>query len=197
MASIFSGPIPTRPLVLHSPSARISISVPASPLSAWVISEVLAQDFQDSRVGYDEDPKTLESDDGLGQTPASMEPQVKLLARFLSFLADRQTSTSSSETAEVLLASYDRFNELFLSTANIHSLVQSFEAETRTEVLKAYFKAFTVARTALGWGKVKVAHSSALLEAAKKGDADMYALFGGQGSNEVRLEWQDKIGCRC
>ena len=186
MASIFSGPIPTRPLVLHSSSARLSISVPASPLSAWVTSEVLAQDFQDSQVGDDDEPKAVESDDGPVQTPAPLEPQVKLLARFLSFLSDRQPSTSSSEIAEVLLAAYDRFNELFLATANIHSLVQSFEAETRTEVLKAYFKAFTAARTALGWGKVKVAHSSALLEAAKKGDAEMYALFGGQGSNEVR-----------
>lgn len=188
MASLFSGPTPTRPLVLHSPSTRISILVPASPLSAWVTSEVLAQDFHDSRLGLDnDDPKPEENDEGPLQTPASSEPQVKLVARFLSFVSDKQLLAPSSEVAEVLLASYDRFNELFLSTANIHSLVQFFEPETRTEVLKAYFKAFTVARDSFSSSKVKIAHTSALLEAAKKGEAELYALFGGQGVNEVSL----------
>lgn len=188
MASLF-GPTPTRPLVLHSSNTRISILVPASPLSAWVTSEVLAQDFHDSLVGVNDESLPVESEEGAAQAPASNEPQVKLLGRFLSFVADKQSSSPSSEVSEVLLASYDRFNELFLPTANIHSLVQSFEAETRAEVLKAYFKALTVARDALGASKVKVAHSSALIEAAKKSEAELYALFGGQGSNEVSLGW--------
>ena len=121
------------------------------------------------------------------QTPASNEPQVKLLARFMSFLADKHVIAPSPELSAVLLASYDRFNDLFLSAVNIHSLVQFFEPEIRSEVLKAYFKAFTVAREAFGRGQVQVAHSSALIEAAKKGEAELYALFGGQGVNEVRF----------
>jgi len=185
MASLFSGPTPTRPLVLHSLTTRISIPVPASPLSAWVASEVLAQDFHDSRVGLDDEPKPVESEEGAVQTPVSNEPQAKLLARFLSFLGDRQSVAASSEVADVLLAAYKRFDELFLPFANIHSLVQSFEPETRSEVLKAYFKTFTMAREAFGDSKVKVAHPSALLEAAKKGEAELYGLFGGQGVNEV------------
>lgn len=188
MAALF-GPTPTRPLVLHSPQARLSIPVPASPLSAWVASEVLAQDFHDARAGLDEEvaPPT-EVEEGAITTPPSNEPQVKLLARFLSFVADKQSAPSSSELAQVLLSAYERFNELFLSSINIHSLVQSFEPEARAEILTAYYHAFAVAREALGESKVALAHPSALLEAAKKGDAELYALFGGQGVNEVSYQ---------
>jgi fatty acid synthase subunit beta len=185
MASL-SGPTPTRPLVIHSPTARLSIPVPASPLSAWVASEVLAQDFHDSRAGLDEEPAPAADDEEEGAVKAvSNEPQVKLLARFLSFVAGKVVASESSELAQVLLAAYDRFNELFLSSLNVHSVVQFFEPESRAEILTAYFMAFDVARKALGDSKVKVAHASALLEAAKKGDAELYGLFGGQGVNEV------------
>jgi fatty acid synthase subunit beta len=187
MASLFSGSTPTRPLVIHSTATRISIPVPASPLSAWVTSEVLAQDFHDSRVGLDDDvpPPAEEVEEGAVPTPPSNESQIKLLARFLAFTASRYTSSPGTELAQVLLAAYDRFNELFLSAINIHSLVQSLDPETRAEILTAYFRAFTIAREALGGSKVKLAHTSALLEAAKAGDAELYALFGGQGVNEV------------
>lgn len=188
MASLF-GPTPTRPLVLHSPQARLSIPVPASPLSAWVASEVLAQDFHDARAGLDESVAApTETEEGAVTTPSSNEPQVKLLARFLSFVADKQSAAPSSELAQVLLAAYDRFNELFLSSVNVHSLVQSLEPEARTEILTAYYHAFAVGRETLG-DKVALAHPSALLEAAKKGDAELYALFGGQGVNEVSLHY--------
>lgn len=184
MASLFgsSSPAPTRPLILHSATARVSVPVPASPLSAWVASEVLAQDFHDSLHAIDEPaaPAT-EVEEGAIQTPASNEPQVKLLARFLSFVSDR--AGTDGELIQVLVAAYERFNELFLPSLNIHSLVQTFEPETRAEVLTAYFKAFAAARE--GGSKVKVAHASALLESAKKGESELYALFGGQGSNEV------------
>jgi len=187
MAALF-GPTPTRPLVLHSPSARVSIPVPASPLSAWVASEVLAQDFHDARAGLDEEPApATEVEEGAVQLPPSNEPQAKLLARFLSFVADKQTSSPSSEMSQVLLAAYERFNELFLSSINIHSLVQSFEPEARTEILTAYYHGFAAAREALGDSKVPSAHTSALVEAAKRGEAELYALFGGQGVNEVGL----------
>jgi fatty acid synthase subunit beta len=186
MASLFSGPTPTRPLVIHSSSTRVSIPVPASPLSAWVASEVLAQDFHDSRVGLDDDvPPPAEVEEGAIQLPASNEPQVKLLARFLSFIANKQSSSPNSELAQVLLAAYERFNELFLTNINIHSLVQSFQPQIRTEILSAYFRTFTIARDALGDSKVKLSHTSALVEAAKQGKAELYALFGGQGPNEV------------
>lgn len=180
MASLFSS-TPTRPLILHSTNARVSIPVAASPLSAWVASEVLAQDFHDS-LTPEEPAQAEEVEEGAVQTPASNEPQVKLLARFLSFVATR--ASDNADLAQVLLAAYDRFNDLFLSTLNVHSLVQAFEPETRAEVLTAYFKAFAVGREVLG-DKFQVAHQSALLEAAKKGDAELYALFGGQGVNEV------------
>nr|ODN98836.1 hypothetical protein L204_02800 [Cryptococcus depauperatus CBS 7855] len=181
MASLFSSATPMRPLVLHDSQTRISVHVPASPLSAWVTSQVLAQDFQDSLAATKEDH--VENDNEEEPDKLSIEPQVKLLARFLSFVSDRVTQDASNELSEVLLSAYTRFNELFLPKINIHSLVQSFEQESRAEILKAYFKAFAVAREQLG-DKVSIAHSSALLNAVKEGQAELYALFGGQGVNE-------------
>lgn len=182
MASLFSSAAPMRPLVLHDATARVSVHVPASPLSAWVTSQVVAQDFHDSIVGQHV-PAPAEDEEGEPSAP-SVEPQVKLLAQFLSFVADRAAQDASPELSEVLLAAYNRFNELFLSTINVHSLVQSFDPETRAEILKSYFKAFATAREQLG-DKVQIAHPSALLEAAKDGSTELYALFGGQGVNEV------------
>lgn len=185
MASLFTS-TPTRPLVLHSTSARVSLPVPASPLSAWVASEVLAQDFHDSRAGLDDDIVQPVDEDEDAVVEPTNEPQVKLLARFLSFAAGKVTSASSnSDLAQVLLAAYDRFNELFLGSTNIQSLVEAYEPEIRAEVLQAYYKAFAAARAALGESKVKVANTSALLQASKDGKAEIYALFGGQGVNEV------------
>lgn len=185
MASLFSSSssTPTRPLILHSSTARVTINVPATPISAYIASETLGQEFHDSRLGLDEAEQTPEVEEGV-VAAASTEPQIKLLSRFLVFVSDRV----NKENAEVLLAAYERFNELFLSVVNIHSLVQSFDPETRAEVLTSYFQAFAVAREALGDKKVKLAHTSALIESAKKGESELYALFGGQGSNEVSLE---------
>lgn len=194
MASLFSS-TPTRPLVLHSTLARVSLPVPASPLSAWVASEVLAQDFHDSRAGLDDDVASpTEDEDGAVIEPTN-EAQVKLLARFLSFAADKVNSGSSnSDLAQVLVAGYDRFNELFLTSNNIQSLVEEYDSEIRAEVLGAYYKAFAAARAALGDSKVKVANPSALLEASKEGKAELYALFGGQGVNDVCVQ---RLTCMC
>ncbi|KIR78245.1 fatty acid synthase subunit beta, fungi type [Cryptococcus gattii EJB2] len=181
MASLFSSAAPMRPLVLHDATTRVSVHVPASPLSAWVTSQVVARDFQDSIVGKDT-PAPVADEEEEPSVP-SIEPQVTLLAQFLSFVADRAAQDASSELSEVLFAAYNRFNELFLSTINVHSLVQSFDPEVRAEILKSYFKAFATAREQLG-DKVQIAHPSALLEAAKDGSTELYALFGGQGVNE-------------
>jgi fatty acid synthase subunit beta len=181
MASLFSS-TPTRPLVLHSTAVRVSLLVPASPLSAWVASEVLAQDFHDSRAGLDEDIVPVVDDEDEVSAGPTNEPQVKLLARFLAFAADK---TSSAELTQVLLAAIERFNELFLGSISIQTLVEGYEAEDRAEVLKAYYKAFAAAREALGESKVKVGSTSALLDASREGKAELYALFGGQGVNDV------------
>lgn len=193
MASLFSS-TPTRPLVLHSSTARVSLPVPASPLSAWVASEVLAQDFHDSRAGIEDDvlPPVDEDEDAVVEP--TNEPQVKLLARFLSFAADKiNSSPNNSDLSQVLVAGYDRFNELFLSSNNIQTLVEGYESDARAEVLKAYYKAFAAARAALGDSKVKVANPSALLEASKEGKAELYALFGGQGVNDVSTSYTSHL----
>jgi hypothetical protein len=196
MASLFSGPPATRPLVLHSQAARVNILVPASPLSAWVASEVLAQEFHDSPLSKDDAPAPAADEDDEGAavpTGPDNESQVKLLARFLGFAADKLTAggDNTSEIAQVVLAAYNRFNELFLGTVNIHSLLQSYDPEPRAEILTAYFKAFAALRAALGDKEVPIAHASALIEAAKNGDAEIYGLFGGQGVNEVSLGSND------
>lgn len=189
MASLFGqASTPTRPLILHSVAARVSIPVAASPLPAWVASEVLAQEFHDSRAAFDDSEPAIEVDEDDAEDAASRvpstEPQVKLLARFLSFASDKVNAAPSDELAQVLVAAFERFNELFLRETDVHALVQAYDPEQRVQVLKAYYKAFTTARKASG-ANVKLASPSALLQAAKNGQAELYALFGGQGVNEV------------
>ncbi|BEI81958.1 hypothetical protein CcaverHIS002_0211180 [Cutaneotrichosporon cavernicola] len=193
MASLFSGPPATRPLVLHSQIERVNILVPASPLSAWVASEVLAQEFHDSPLSKDDaaEPTADEDDEGAAvPTGPDNEGQVKLLARFLGFAADKLTAggDQTAEIAQVVLAAYKRFNELFLGSTNIHTRVQSYDVEARAEILTAYFKAFAALRVALGASEVPAAHPSAVIEAAKAGDAELYGLFGGQGVNEYYFD---------
>ena len=78
------------------------------------------------------------------------------------------------------------FTSAYLSEKDIHTLASSFDAETRKTVLQAYYKAVTslTQRDLVVPSQPK----SALLEAAGSGKASIFALFGGQGTNEVYFD---------
>lgn len=196
MASLFSSSSPsTRPLVLQQASTRLSIPIPSSS-EAWIAAEVIREEFYHSLAN---DPDSVEipfqqefDDEGNPIAPVvSTEPQVKLLSKFLGFVNDKVISTGSparTDATQILLSSFDRFNALFLGAQAIHSLVQEYDSETRSKVLAAYYKSFSTLRVVYGVKEVELVQKSGLLDAAVGGKAQLYALFGGQGVNEVSLD---------
>lgn len=78
------------------------------------------------------------------------------------------------------------FTSSYLSTQDIHSLTSNFDVEVRKIVLSAYFQA--VAALQAQNASVPTNPQSALLPAAYSGSASVYALFGGQGTNEVYFD---------
>ena len=76
-----------------------------------------------------------------------------------------------------------RQRSTYLATKDIHSLTSTFGTNTRRTVLTAYFLAAAALKTREIDASPK--QESALLAAALSKKASVFALFGGQGTNEV------------
>ncbi len=186
LESVMSSAPTTRPLVLQLHNTRLSIPIPASSES-WIAAEVIREEFYHSRTG-DEPEAVLSEDDAAvpgAAAAAEREAQALLLARFIAFVQTKVNGTSKSDQAQILLSAYERFNELFLSASSVHTLTQVYGADDRALVLTAYFQAFSTLRKVYGASKVVVAQRAAIWTDAQEGKAELYALFSGQGSNEV------------
>jgi fatty acid synthase subunit alpha, fungi type len=116
-----------------------------------------------------------------GETQA----EILLLADFLKFTANYQGRVHAEK---VLLASITRFTETYLTTTDVHSLVAPFDSEARKSVLSSYFLALSTLENKLPPEEVPRPPPSALLSAAAKGEASIFGLFGGQGTNEVYFD---------
>ena len=132
------------------------------------------------------------TDDAIDTTAAlenATEASVELFARFLSFVAGKLDEDAESDAARtsILLKSIKYFTSSYLTTQDIHVIVASFDTEVRKTVLSAYFKA-VAALEAKNVEKIPRAPSSALLTAATTQGASIYAIFGGQGTNEVYFD---------
>ncbi len=79
------------------------------------------------------------------------------------------------------------FTSSYLAVKDIHTLASSFDTEVRRDVLAAYFSAVSALRTQQA-SDIPAQPESALLTAASSGKASIYALFGGQGTNEVYFD---------
>lgn len=124
---------------------------------------------------------------------SSEEAQVEFAARFLGLVATSVAADSQSTTARtaLLLNVHKHFTSAHLSTQDIHNLTASYTTDTRKAILAGYF-ASIAALQEQGVSDIPRQPHSALLEAASNGKASLYALFGGQGTNEVYLnELQD------
>lgn len=117
------------------------------------------------------------------------EATVELFARFLRFAAEKLDEDAQSEPARtsILLKSLKYFTKTYLSSQDIHVIAAAFDTEVRKTVLASYFKALATLE-AKQVSAIPYGPSSALLSAAKRGDASVYALFGGQGTNEVYFD---------
>ncbi|KAJ6477506.1 fatty acid synthase, partial [Mycena sanguinolenta] len=162
-----------RSLVLSQNQIRVSILVSTST-DEWISAEGLRDEFlqEQSRLGT----ANLEN---------QAEATVELAARFLGFVA--QNLHQSPARTALLLNVFKHFTSTYLHTKEIHSLVTSYDTEVRRTVLTSYF----LALAALRENKVDAIPTgpqSALLTAVAAKKASVFALFGGQGTNEVYFD---------
>jgi fatty acid synthase subunit alpha len=170
-----------RPLVLALNNIRISIPV-STNCDEWIAAESLRDDFIHSTKNTDAVENTLDLED---QTEATVEA----LARFISFIARRVSQHQDSIAARTALLKsvLAHFTSTYLTSIDVHSLVSKFDTQVRVVVLTGYYLAISTLESQKVQD-IPRSPPSALLTAAKKGEASIYALFGGQGTNEVYFD---------
>lgn len=148
----------------------------------WIAAEVLRDAFTHAQEQVD----TLVASAEHGTT---LQPEVDLSARFLSFVTQRLSDDSPSTKARtsLLLHVFTHFVSSYLSDTDIFSFVKPFDVEVRTSVSTSFFTA-CAALEQQGVADIPRPRASALLSASSEGEASVYAIFGGQGTNEVYFE---------
>ncbi|THV07258.1 fatty acid synthase [Dendrothele bispora CBS 962.96] len=173
--------ITMRPIIITSGKIRVSIPV-STTTDEWISAEVLRDEFTHQQSIADAVDNTVELEN-------QAEAAVELTARFLGFVAERIYQENESITARtaLLLNIFKHFTSTFLSQKNVHSLAASFDVEVRKAVLTAYYRALAYLRERRV-EDIPNGPQSALLASAASGEASIYALFGGQGTNEVYFD---------
>lgn len=112
-----------------------------------------------------------------------------LAARFLTFVSQRLDQKEECKTARtfLLLDLFKHFTSTFLIEKDVFSVSADFDIEARKVVLSAYFQTLSALRERK-IVDIPASPQSALLSAASQGEASIFALFGGQGTNEVYLD---------
>jgi fatty acid synthase subunit alpha len=154
------------------------VSIPVSTeTNEWIAAEILRDNFTFSLDGQD---LVLDLDAG-----ASIE----LSARFLSFVAERVHDKTHPISARLSVLSkvFEYFTFSYLSNNDVHTVASSLNAEVRVIILSSYFLALFVLEQQKV-SDIPRGPPSALLSTVAKGDASAFALFGGQGTNEVYFD---------
>ncbi|KAK4048983.1 fatty acid synthase alpha subunit Lsd1 [Microbotryomycetes sp. JL221] len=188
----------TRPLVIVHGQTRISIFVPSSS-AEWTAAEVARETFidwlvasekQGNLVGF-EAVEATEDDTPEQQQAEELERQLVLTSYFLSHVASFLTfpaTATSPATAAVLLASFNYLVSSFLHHTDVHTLAASLTSPVRSLVISSFYLARTKLEVAGLAAKLPKTIDSALLKQAASGESELYALFGGQGMNEVYFD---------
>lgn len=166
----------------HNLTCCSQISIPVPPTGdEWIVAEVLRDQFVADR-------KTQDTIDTTAQLENDTEASVELFALFLRYIAEKLDSEPHSTTARtaLLLIALKHFTSLYLAEQDVHKATAAFDTDVRKIVLTSYYLA--VSTLEQKGVVVPRAPVSALLEAASKGNASIYALFGGQGTNEVYFD---------
>ena len=191
--------IATRPLILQLGEVRVrayisflhfkyltlsfQVSIPVSTSNdEWISAEILRESFTHSQ-------KLEDAIDTTTQLENSAEATVELFARFLAYVAENVNSdpNSSRPRTNLLYNAFNHFTESYLVSQDVHTLTSAFDIDVRRTVISSYFKALATLESG-GVTEIPRQPSSALLTAAKDGDASIYAVFGGQGTNEVYFD---------
>ena len=161
----------------------VQVSIPVSTqVDEWIAAEVLRDDFIHSQT-------QLDATDDVAQSESPSQASVDLFTRFLAFIAQKVSDAPDSTKARisVLTSVLMHFVSSYLTDTDLFSFVNPFDTEVRTRVLAAYF----IARATLenhNIPDVPGTPPSALFTAAEDSEASIYALFGGQGTNEVYFD---------
>ncbi|KAG5646963.1 hypothetical protein DXG03_001686 [Asterophora parasitica] len=159
----------------------VSIPVSTNP-DEWIAAEVLRDEFAHSQT-------LLDAVDATAQPENQHEATIELVASFLGFVAQRVPEEPASIAARtgLLLNVLKFFTASYLASKDVHTLTSAFDTEVRKAVLSAYFQA-VAALQSQNVADIPIGPQSALLSAATSGDASIFALFGGQGTNEVYFD---------
>ena len=123
--------------------------------------------------------------DTTAQLENETEATIELSARFLAYVAESIVEDQSTHARTALLLNvFKYFTTTYLATKDIHSLTSTFDTDTRKTVLSAYFLAFAALKAREIDASIQK-QESALLATALSEKASIFALFGGQGTNEV------------
>lgn len=107
----------------------------------------------------------------------------------MALIADRvhEETQSIDARTSLLTNALKHFTSSYLANTDIHSVASDYDSETRKVILASYFKAIAVLESRKV-ENIPRGPTSALFTAASKKEASVYALFGGQGTNEVYFD---------
>jgi fatty acid synthase subunit alpha len=145
----------------------------------WIIAEVLRDEFIHIQ-------SQLNAVDSAVQLEDEAEATIELSARFLAHVAEGIDSQSIEARTALLSNVLKFFTSTYLSEKDIHTITSAFDTETRKTVLSSYYQA--VATLAERGIIIPTQPKSALLDAAVSNEVSAFALFGGQGTNEVYFD---------
>lgn len=143
----------------------------------WLAAEILREQFIHKQQTID-NGAFLAAEDGPELGP-------HLVLAFAAFVARSVEQPCSNE---LLLDILKHFTATYLANADVHTFASHYDHVLRKSLLTDYFLALSTLEAHFSTGDVPRSPPSALLTAAKNGKAGIFALFGGQGANEVYFD---------
>ncbi|KAI7904710.1 fatty acid synthase [Cokeromyces recurvatus] len=154
-----------RPLSIKQNTTEVAVLVPTN---IWVPAEQLQEEF------------LIQSNDN---TTAEEITDIELAAKFLNFASAR--AANESQFLPVARTLFINFGTQYLKNNDVHAATRSLSSESKKVVIQAYFSALVVLKEQGVLSTEEMAPAkSALFEAAARGDAKLFAIFGGQGNIE-------------
>ncbi|KAG1096468.1 hypothetical protein G6F39_006700 [Rhizopus arrhizus] len=151
-----------RPLSIKQNTTEVSVLVPAN---IWVPAEQLREEFP-------HDDENIEE-----------ITEIELAAKFLYFTTTR--ASTESQFLPVAKTLFIDFCTQYLKKNDVHAITRSLASESKKVVIQAYYSALVVLKEQSALSTEEAAPAkSALFEAANRGDAKLFAIFGGQGNIE-------------
>ncbi|KAJ7082201.1 hypothetical protein B0H15DRAFT_993961 [Mycena belliarum] len=126
----------------------------------------------------------LDAIDTTAQLENKAEATVGLAAHFFGYVAPRLHQIPKSAAAHT----FKHFTTAYLHTKDIHSLAASYDIEVRKAVLASYLLALAALRESKVTADLLSLPHPALLTAVAAGKVSVFALFGGQGTDEVYFD---------